>query len=289
MAAIAEHCPGVVWNAQFNMASQRFTVSLTYRGRVTTEQFDPTNKDDELGVRYFLRTHQLGLPVRGLDDGIHSVLSSVEDDQVRGELIQTLITIRGRRAIPSALLHSNNIDIRRKVFEFRRHVADPTLQAELFNQIGAADEFYVELVGRLNLDASALAGLRSRLNTDAQTARQIACILAMNDTVEHVTELLTHPDWSVRGNAFDCTPYNARAGGIVAATPKAVLGFPIEGWTSLRQQVSRKEAFELELAKLSPELRHWRLEVTDATPGGFGFWGRGMRYWINEQLSVLSP
>src|SRR5205823_2863284 len=34
-------------------------------------------------------------------------------------------------------------------------------------------------------------------------------------------------------------------------------------------------------------LRGWRLSIVDATPGGFGRLGRGLRYWLDEQRFQL--
>jgi hypothetical protein len=288
IVAISRHCETARWSARFDDVARKIIFTAASDNRTLTLALDPSNVDQRSGIQYLIRLPDLGIPVAGLTDGIHQLLPLAEDSELRAELVTALIRYHDHRPLPLEMLDSNVLEVRNTVVEFRRAQGDPNLVPELLSRLGGEDDFYVSLAGRLPLQPADLDRLRPRLSGSDNERRQIACVLAMQDTPDHVIDLLTNSDWTIREEAADCTSFNDAAEIILTRLPHNVQGFPIEGVWALEDQIRRKQVLERELAVLPPDQRLWRLSILDKTPSGFGQYGRGMRYWIDEQFFRLT-
>ncbi len=287
MAAIEQHCSMVDWTISWNEKNEQVNVFLKWSAgsKSITLSFDKSQ--DRSAIQYLLRM-LLRHPEQASEELLIAMLKKVGDDLVRKEIIETLISIGGNVPLPPDLLDSNNLDIRRASAEYRRSLSSSTVTDELLTRIGGRDEFYVGVLGRMPLETRHVKKLRSMLVGSNSERRQASCILAMQDEPDQVLMLLTNRDQLVRSEATTCGPFHHDAEIIAAKLPQRSNNFPIDGYGLFQEQVRRRLDFEQKLTKLPDSLKLWRINLADTTPGGWGLWGQGMRYWFAEQRYQLS-
>jgi len=283
MEAIAELCDGFTLAITPAGDGAQLRVTLSAEAGALDETVDLSS-----GATFSEQLFLFGLIERRRPVGVEPVLRAVaetaEDDQMRARAFTLLTRLGERTPAPADWLEANDYSLRTAAIE-RDLLANPESAAErLLPLLGTRDEYYEGQIGRMPLSAEQLDRVRAQLAGNAAQRRQAACVLAMQAGADEVVALATDPDADIRERALDCAPYNAAAEAILAELPQAVNGFPVSGYRGFRQQVAQKAAFEVQLAALPPEMRAWRLEIADRTPGGFGLWGRGMRLWLEEAL-----
>ncbi len=251
--------------------------------------FDPLVGDDREALLYLLASISPRSPSAPAPATIHDLFEHTLDARLRTALIQALIALNDRGHLPDNLIDSNDLGVRRVDVEYRRNVGDPGLIDALIARIGGPDDFYVSLLGKIPIDSAHMAKLRTLLSNGTTLQKeQVACVLAMRDDTSRVVAILIDKDQAIRRSGADCAPFNPNAVEIAKATPRSVGEFPIEGFAGLQEQVSRKVIFEKQLDALPAGLRVWRVSMADATPGGWGLWGPGMRDWLEEKKYQLS-
>jgi HEAT repeat protein len=284
MVAIARHCPGGRLVFDWDPEQKAATVGLWERD-VHVADLVLATKDNQArhALTLLTRLPDVHATRESLRELIRSLLTSDRDDYLRRHLIRALIQLGDRAELPAALLDSNNLEVREAVVEYKRNAGDTMVRQQLMDRIGSDDEFYVGLLGRMPLDEPSTTTLLAAVSGSRNERRQAACVLAMGAPTETVLKLLTHRESIVRGEAANCASFNARSDEISAKVPKTANGFPIESHQWLKEQAERKAELVDALARMKPELKAWRLSLVDATPGGFGRLGRGLRYWLDEQ------
>jgi uncharacterized caspase-like protein len=283
--------------ARVSWSAARSAVVVTAigeHGAAVSAEFSLLDAEQQIGAAYFLgalpageRSTLAGPALAVLGNGAPGL-----DARAQEILVLALLAVGADGPLPERLLDANTIDLRRAAVAYERRRDRASTVERLLRRIGGQDEFHVEPLGRITLKDDALARLRAMLNGSAAERRQAACVLAMQDALAKVVDLLADPDAEVRGAALDCAPFNADAQAIAAAAPARVGAFPVDGHARLREQVARKAALEARLAGAPQAQRLLTVHLTDTTSGGFGLWGRGMRHWLAErryQLALEDP
>lgn len=283
-AALARHCPNMDMSLDWNPETKTATVKSLHSGR-TVASVMLSVRDDQARSALVLLTQlpDSHLPVDQLLDTARALLEVDRDDHLRTALVQLLVRLGDRAALPATLIDSNSLQVRSAAVEYRRAQGDTELVKQLLGRIGGSDDFYVELLGRISLDDTTLQSLSALLKGTVEERRQAACVISMQADSATVMNLLLDPDSRIRGGAAACVPFNRNARTIAADLPNSREGFPIEGYQSVQEQVAIREEIEKQLAEMPPSLREWRLSIIDSTPGGFGRLGRGLRFWLEEQ------
>jgi Caspase domain len=270
-------------------------LSVTAENATTVSiEFSLLVEEEQAEVAYFLDA--LPSPDRIALTGslFPAIAQHVPDSDARGQeiIVLALLAAGTNGALPDRLTDSNSIDLRRVAAEYERRRDQSGLVGRLLQRIGGDDEFYVEQLGRIPLQGASLDRLVEMLGGSAPQRRQAACALAMQAAPDRVISLLVDPDPDIRGSALDCASFNGAAGTILAKLPLHVGSFLIDGRSSFAEQVRLKAALEARLATASPSGRLLIAALTDVTPGSFGLWGQGMRYWLAEyryQLALQLP
>lgn len=283
-AALARHCPHMAVSLSWDPEAQTVTVKALQQGQtIWSQTLSIRDRQARSALVLLTRLPDLHLPVDGLRDTARALLEVDGDDYLRTALVQVLMRLGDRAALPADLVDSNNLELRSSVVEYMRAQGERELVKQLLVRLGGRDAFYVGLLGRISLDNGTLHSLSPLLQGTVEERRQAACVIAMQADETTVMKLLLDLDSRIRGEAADCVPFNRNARSIAAALPKSWEGFPIGGYRFVLEQVAIRDEIEQQLAETPPSLREWRLSIVDATPGGFGRLGRGLRFWLDEQ------
>ncbi|MCB2399347.1 caspase family protein [Rhizobium ruizarguesonis] len=277
--ATARHCPGSQLVIKWNNIPKFIELTLLQDGK-PPQQFKDIFGNRGVDLVAFLPL--IAVVVRPDLRDLDAAAALTIDARLRTAFLELLVAWGDKTEFFGDFLDANDLDLRRAYVEHERLV-DDTVIGKLVARIGRSDIFYTSLLGRIPLPAATKEQVTTMLKGTAEARASAACVLAMQASTADVVSLLTSVEADIRSEAADCVPYNASIAAILAALPQKHDQFSIEGLSLIKEQARLKAAFISQLAAIPPELRTWRLQLADVTPGLFGLWGRGMRDWFAEQ------